>query len=450
MTNQSQVNLRLMALSVLDEIIKDNRFSHKVLNQVLKNHQELKKQERAFITRLVEGTLENLIYLDYVINQFSKTKTSKMKTTICNILRLSVYQLMFMESVPDSAVCNEAVKLAKKRGFVKLSGFVNGVLRNIARSIDNISLPSEEKNPIEYLSVLYSFPEWIIKIWLEEYEYEVVKEICIASNSIPETTIRCNKTKISPTELKERLVKEGVNVKEGQFLDYGFNISNYDYLGKLDTFNKGYFQVQDESSMLVGEVADPKKGDLVIDVCAAPGGKSTHIAELCGECHVVSRDLTYDKTELINENVRRLNLTNIKVEKFDALELDENLIGKADIILADLPCSGLGIIRKKPDIKYNANENQITSLIELQRNILKVIQEYLKPGGILVFSTCTINKRENEDNVKWLIENLNFEIEDARAFLPEVLRDERHKGCIQILPHQFNTDGFFIARLRKL
>ncbi|TCK98335.1 16S rRNA (cytosine967-C5)-methyltransferase [Natranaerovirga hydrolytica] len=446
----SQINTRMLALNALEDITTNKVFSNKALNTILKKHQDLSKQDRAFLTRLVEGTLEHLIQLDYIINQFSKTKTNKMKKQILNILRISVYQLKYMDSIPDSAVCNEAVKLAKKKGFIKLSGFVNGVLRNIARSLEDIEMPNETSHPIRYLSVMYSFPEWIIQLWLEQYNYETIKTMCQESNKTPKTTIRCNKTLITPDALKEMLKDKNIIVEEGQLLDYAFNISKYNYLQDIDAFNKGYFQIQDESSMLVAEVASPKETDKILDVCAAPGGKTTHLSEITRQkALIIARDISQEKTNLIQENIKRLNLENIRVEVWDALIRDEASIEQYDVVIADLPCSGLGIISKKPDIKYNVTHDQIQSLVNIQRNILTVIQEYVKPGGTLIYSTCTINKEENDNNLYWFEDNFPYKREDITPLVSDKIKPYCQEGYLQILPQYFNTDGFFISKLRK-
>lgn len=462
MIKKAPINSRLLALSILDDTIKNKQFINIALNNKLKSYQQLSKQERAFITRLVEGTLENMIYIDYVIDNFSKTKTSKMKITILNIIRMTVYQIKNMDSVPDSAACNEAVKLAKKRGFYKLSGFVNGVSRNIARNINNIPLPDKNKDKVKYLSIKYSFPTWIIILWLKQYDYKTVEELCEASNKVAKTSIRCNTTVITPAELKKELEDEGIVVEKSDYIPYALKISDYNYLEDIISFKKGLFQVQDESSMLVGFVLSPKLDTneipllkkpekyLILDVCSAPGGKGTHLAELFnGIGQVISRDLTERKINIINENIERLNLNNIETQVHDALELDKSLIEKADIVIADLPCSGLGIIRRKPDIKYKLDKNQLNELIDLQKLILSVINQYVKPGGLLIYSTCTINKNENQNNVEWFINNYPFELEDISKYLPNKIKVTNNESFIQLLPNTHNTDGFFIARLKK-
>lgn len=436
---------REIALAVIMEITSSGNFSHKVISRTLNSYQHLEKQERALISRLCEGTIERLLTLDYIINCYSSTKVNKMKPLIRNLLRMSVYQLKYMDSIPESAVCNEAVKIAKKRGFQNLSGFVNGILRNIIRNPEKATLPEKD------LSIHYSVPSWLVEELLEQYDEATVKGILAAALNIKETTIRCNLNKTSVTDLIKMLEDENIKVRQGNYLPFALKISNYNYLNQLDSFQKGLFNVQDESSMLVGVVAGVKQNDYVIDVCAAPGGKSLHIASLLdGTGHVSSRDVSEYKLTLIEDNVKRLGLNNISVQLKDALILEEADIEKADLVIADLPCSGLGVISKKPDIKYNMTKEKLDSLAILQRDILKVVSQYVKPGGTLIYSTCTINKKENINNVLWFINESNFTLESLDDYLPDNLKDDStKKGYLQLLPGIHDSDGFFIARLKK-
>lgn len=433
------VNARELVLEMLQEILEKGSYSHLVLRDVLGKYQYLEKQERAFITRLTEGTTERLIELDYVINQFSKTKVKKMKPLIRSLLRMSAYQLLYMDNVPDSAVCNEAVKLAKKHKFSQLSGFVNGVLRNIARNKDKINYPEEKSNQSEFLQVKYSMPEWIVNKWLGEFGYEKTKEILEGFQKESKLSIRTNCLAISPSELKVRLEAEGVNVygvNTGTGVDaYAFYIDGFDYLEALDSFNEGFFYVQDISSMMVAETANVAEGNYVIDVCAAPGGKSTHIAEqLKGSGMVEARDLTEYKVSLIESNIERCGLTNIIAKCQDATVFDESSVDKADVLICDLPCSGLGVLAKKTDIRYKISEDSLVELAGLQRQILDTVSKYVKKGGVLVYSTCTINRQENEENAKWFAEkHPEFKLESMK----------------QMYPGDTGNDGFFLARFTK-
>ena len=424
------VNDRELILEILLAVTRDGEYSHIALRNVLENYQYLDKSERAFITRVTEGTLERMIELDYIINQFSKTKVNKMKPVIRTIIRSAVYQLKYMDSVPDSAVCNEAVKLAGKRGFSGLKGFVNGVLRNISRNLDNVKYP-DKSDTVKWLSVMYSMPEWIITEWLKNYDREMVEKMLQAFLAERPTTIRCNLSQISREELAEELKKEGVKVRLCDTVDSALFISGYDYLGALESFRTGHFQVQDISSMEVAEWAAPKEDEYIIDVCAAPGGKSLHLADkLAGKGHVEARDLTPYKVDLIRDNIARIGIDNIEAVCQDATVYDEASEKKADILIADLPCSGLGVLGKKTDLKYKMNPDTQEELVHLQREILSVVHRYVKSGGKLLYSTCTIHRAENQENAAWFVEQYpEFELVRERQFLPGV--DDR--------------DGFYIA-----
>lgn len=443
------INEREIVLEVLLEITEHGMYSHIVLRDVLNKYQYLEKKERSFITRVTEGTLEHMMEIDYILDQFSKVKVKKMKPVIRNIMRSAVYQMKYMDSVPVSAACNEAVKLAVRKGFGSLRGFVNGVLRNVARNLDQIAYPIE---PLQRLSIQYSMPEWILNLWLKAYDSDIVEQMLQAFQRETPLTIRCNLRMVTPKQLKEHLEAEGVTVKVHPYLEYAFHISGFDYLGDLESFQNGEFSVQDISSMLVSELAGPKEGDYVIDVCAAPGGKSLHMAEkLNGSGHVEARDLTEYKVGLIQENIERTGLSNVEAVQQDALIFDETSVGKADIVLADLPCSGLGVLAKKTDLKYKATKEGADSLAKLQREMLKNVQAYVKDEGKLVYSTCTINPAENMDNVHWFLnEYPEFELIDIYGSLCEELqKDVKENGCIQLLPGVHQSDGFFLACMKK-
>jgi len=443
------INTREVVLDLLMEILENNRHSHLVLRQALEKYQYLDKKDRAFITRLTEGTIENLIQIDYIINAFSKIKVGKMKPVIRNLLRMGVYQIKFMDHIPDSAACNEAVKLAKKRKFDGLKGFVNGILRNVSRNLETIPYPQKEKNLAEYFSVMYSMPEWIVTKWLADYDTVTVENLLKAFLEDADTTVRCNLLRASKEEIIESLKSQNIEVIEDSNLNYVLHIRGYDFLSRVEAFSKGWIQVQDTASCLVGEFANVKPGDYVIDVCSAPGGKALHIAEkLCGLGHVEARDLTAAKVSMISENAARLGITNISIKIQDALVLEPKSIHKADLLVADLPCSGLGVIGRKPDIKYHMTKKQAEELAVLQQRILSTVYQYVKPGGLLIYSTCTIHSPENIENVRWFIKNYPFRmvpIENKSGFYAASMEE----GWIQLLPGTHQADGFFLAVMRR-
>ena len=438
-------NLRDIVCDLLLEIEKTNTPSHVAIRRMLEKYQYLENHERRFISRLTKGTLERQQTLDWMINRFSSVKTKKMKPVIRTILRLSVYQLKYMDSVPVSAVCNEAVKLAKKRGFKSLAGFVNGILRNMDRQPEKLTIPQDN------LSVMYSQPEWLVDTWTKEYGTDQTKAMFEYFLQEQPLTVRVCKNRISVDDFKKRMDAHGVTAVKNPWVTEAFELKGFDYLGALPEFNEGLCTVQDVSSMLVAKAANVSPADKVIDVCAAPGGKSIQISEMLGEeGMIISRDLTWTKVDLIEENIARLGAEHIQAECQDALVLVPEDIESADVVIADLPCSGLGVIGRKADIKYRVTPEDLTSLEELQRDILKVVSQYVKPGGVLIYSTCTVNRGENQENVQWFVENFPFQLESLEQYLPEGMCPETVKeGYVQLLPGVYDTDGFFIARFRK-
>ena len=438
---------REIVLDMLLQVIDGDEFSHRVLGRTLRHYQKKAKQERAFISRLFVGTIKHYLTLDYVIEQFSSLPVRKMKPFIRNLLRQSAYQLLFMDNIPASAVCNEAVKLAKKRGFTTLSGFVNANLRNITR-MGEIKYPDKATRTTEYLSIRYSTPIWLIEMLLDQYDLATVETMLGASLRENDITIRCNRIKTTPDKLKEMLIDEDITVLDHPYLKEAFVIKGFDYLEGLEAFNKGLFTIQDVSSMLVGESSGVESEDFVVDVCAAPGGKALHIAERAKK--VSARDLTEPKTKIIEENILRMGIKNVETKVWDATIIDTDIINKADIVIADLPCSGLGVLGKKYDIKYKLTQNQQKDLVELQREILNVVSEYVKPNGILIYSTCTVNRHENIENMEWFLENHNFTADSLDNYLPSKLQSETTRaGYLQLLQGIHPTDGFFICRMRK-
>ena len=448
----SIVNTREIILGALMEITEEEQYCHIVLRDVLTKYQYLEKRDRAFISRVVEGTMENMIQIDYILEQFSTVKVQNMKPVIRNILRMSVYQMQYMDGVPHSAVVNEAVKLTQKKGFYTLKGFVNGVLRAADRGMGEVSFPDAERTPRRYLSVRYSMPEWILQKWLAQFEFEVVEKICRGLWQESRTCIRCNLSRAPKETIIEKLRAQNITVKEVPYLPYALEISDYNYLQAITAFKEGLFQVQDVSSMLVAEVAAPKWGDYCIDVCAAPGGKSLHLSDkLNGSGYVEARDLTDIKVSLMQENLERTRRINMTAVRQDATVFDGASVEKADILLADLPCSGLGVIGRKPDIKYKMTEAKQQELVKLQRKILDTVWSYVKVGGTLIYSTCTIGADENQYNVKWFLENYPFKLETIDPYLCDALKSRTTKaGYLQLLPGVHGTDGFFLARFKRV
>ncbi len=422
MTND--ISLRQTVLEMLLLVLKEGKSAHLVLNDVLSKYAYLPKNERSFIKRLYTGTLERRYELDYIINCVSNTKTNKMKPVILNILRMGTYEIFYMDAVPDNATCNEAVNLAGKRGFKNLKGFVNGVLRNIIRQKDSIEYPTIEDYD-SYMEVRYSMPRELTSILLKDYSKEEVEAMGRASLTDRDVVIRVNTVKESVDSYKIKLEKAKIKWKSTELLNDALIIKNYGMIEELPGYEEGAFYVQDISSMQAIEALKLQPGMKVIDVCASPGGKSMAAAIIMNnQGEIVARDVSENKVLRMAENVERMGLDIIRTEVYDALILDEEKVGKMDAVIADLPCSGIGVIAKKPDIKYNVNSKEVSELSVLQGKILDTVSKYVKSGGKLLFSTCTVTNAENRDNTKkFLAGHPNFTLMEEKQILPNDVQD---------------------------
>ncbi len=446
------MNVRELVLDILLELSRGKEYSSVLIAAVLEKYDYLDGREKAFLKRVAAGTIERRIQIDYVLGQFSKVPVEKMKPLIRELLRMSCYQILFMDNIPDAAVCNEAVKLAKKRHFQSLQGYVNGVLRAVARGREQIDYPDRRTAYREYLSVCYSMPPWLVDHFCGAYGEERCEEILKAYLQSGAVGIRFQDA-VGEAQ-RERLMEawrgQGVSVRKSPYLSYAAIVENAEGIRSLAGYAEGAFAVQDVSSMLVVEAAGIKAGDTVIDVCASPGGKALHAASrLAGTGRVIACDLTPRKTGRIEENMRRLHMENVSVRVRDARVSDEELIGRADVLLADVPCSGLGVIGRKQDIKYRVTPESLREVQELQREILRNVVSYLKPSGTMMYSTCTLNPAENEETVRWLCEELGLETVSMARELSEALGETADRGYVQLLPGIHGTDGFFIAKLRR-
>ena len=441
---------RQIALETLLEIEKFEGYSNRVLNRRL-NKSSLEPTDRRLTTKLVYGILENRNLLDHIIRQYINFRINKLNPAIRNILRMGIYQIVFMENIPDSAAVNEAVKLAKEHKK-QYSGFVNGVLRNFLREDKAYKLPNREKDLLNHLTVVYSHPNWIVEKWLKRFGEEFTEALLKCNNETPPLYARVNTLKTTRDKLVESLENEGFSVECGVLSDSLIvKTENAGSLAHSEAFINGEFTIQDVAAMAVGHVVSPKPGQFIIDMCAAPGGKTTHMATLMeDQGTVLAWDIYDHKIEKIQENIDRLGLNSISPELKDALIKDENLVGKADVVLIDAPCSGLGIIRRKPEIKFNKESEDILALSEIQSEMLDVAADYVKPGGSLVYSTCTIEPEENEDQVQaFLNRHPEFLLEKIEeGILPESWSNEKD-AYITLYPHIHGTDGFFICKMVK-
>lgn len=409
--------------------------SKKAYSNLAVNHQIIinKPNARGFVRELVYGVLENKITLDYYIDILVKNGVSGLRANELTILRMGIYQLRYMNSVPEYAAVNESVMLAKRYCRGK-SGLVNGVLREYINKKMQLRLPDRSDDEIKYLSVKYSYAPWIIELWLEHYSMDFVEALLAAGNEKAPMTVRLNWLRIMKPDLIKKLKESGFEAEEGRLCQNALYVKG-DRLLDTELYKMGMFTPQDESSMIVAEKLNPKHGDTVMDVCAAPGGKTTAIAERMNNTgKIIASDIYRRKLDLIDKEALRLGITNIETRSWDATRVDSSMFQKADRVLVDAPCSGLGVIRRKPEIKYKEHTADMDLLPKKQLAILSASSSYVKPGGTLVYSTCTINPEENEHVIDAFIrKNPSFKKTERTLLLPNVN----------------GTDGFFICVMKK-
>ncbi len=430
-----EINSRDIALRVLIKLDRDGTYINKAVSDVF-NKYDISDVDRAFVNELVAGCVKNRYLIDYIIMQFSNIKIKKMSVAVRNILELGTYQIVFMDRVPNSAACNESVKLGKKYAS-RSYGFINGVLRNMCRNIDDIEFPDNHGNKIDYLSIRYSYPKWIPEKLIADYGYEFSEEILKAANRVYHPAIRRNILKpANSDEFIELLKRDGICAVPVSDIRNCYEVVGKLDISKSDTYKNGMFTLQDRSSQLASIVLDPQPNDFIIDVCAAPGGKTTHIAELMGNRgEIIAFDVYDHKINLINNAAKRLGIDIIKAKKHDAAVFLPEYTEKADRVLVDAPCSGLGVVHTKPDIKWHRNEADIDELLKLQSRILSAASRYVKRGGLLVYSTCTILKDENERQINSFLEkNSDFKLNCEK----------------KLFTHINSGSGFYIAALNRI
>lgn len=447
------MSARYLAYKILFDIEVNGNYSNMALNKYL-NEAGLDDQDKGFVTELVYGIIEKKRYLDYMINKVSKIKVRKMQHPVKLVLRMGVYQLVYMDGVTDYAAINESVNIMKKLDK-RSASFVNAVLRNISRNLDEVKDIS--LNTVDKLAIYYSYENWIVENLVKEYGFERTEAILRALSQKPNIYLRVNRTKLRPGQSMDylvgqiigRLIDQGLEASRVEGLEEAIKVKGLKSIDKHPLFREGYVSVQDISSILVAKVMDPKRESRVLDLCAAPGGKSTHIGELMENTgHLISQDIFDHKIKLMNTYAERLGLKNMEAKLGDALVLNDDYIGKFDYVLCDVPCSGMGIVRRKPEIKYK-KEDEVENLPDLQYQILENASSYLKEGGILIYSTCTIFRQENMEVVdRFLANHKDYELDDLGS-VKEFL-GIGDKGLVKILPDQYEMDGFFICRMKKI
>jgi 16S rRNA (cytosine967-C5)-methyltransferase len=444
---------REAALRALRDVDVKEAFANLALDAHL-TRSKLEGRDRALATELVYGVTRRRGTIDWAIGQVATRPLSDIDPWIRNILREAVYQIMYMERIPQSAAVDQAVELAKQYGHVGVAKFVNGVLRNLLRRLPTLPWPNEDVDPVGAVAIKHSYPEWLVKDWTERFGLEDAVKLMEAGNEVPPLTIRVNTLKATREQVAEALLEEGVQTTPTPHSPYGLivhELTSSSYLDRLKVMKKGLFTVQDESSMLVGPVLNPQPGEVVVDVAAAPGGKTTHLAQLMNnEGRIIALDIHDHKIKLIEDNARRLGAEIIEGLCADAREVGKLLPNRADALLCDVPCSGLGTLSRRPDARWRKTPADVAGLVPVQQAILESAAEVVKPGGTLVYSTCTIEPRENQALVEAFVQaHPEWSFDDIAAYLPESLKGDAQGGWIQLLPHRHRTDGFFIARLKK-
>lgn len=437
------MNCRKLAVKILNRVLNEGAYSNIILSKEL-NEVELNDKDKALLTEIVYGVLRRKRTLDVIIANFVKD-IKLMDKNILNILRVAIYQMNFLDKIPTYAACNEAVEEAKEISEND-SKLVNGILRSFTKNPDDINVPG---NKIDEYAYKFSFEPWMIRLLIKQYGENVAKKIMSGLNTIPKVSIRVNELNSDYDEVYEKLEEMEYEISEGAICPEAISIKGGKSIENNPLFKEGKITVQDESAMLVAPLLDLEEGMTVVDLCSAPGGKTTHIAEILGNTvKVLAFDLHESKLGLIKENCERLGITNVTTEAGDATKLNADLVAACDRVLIDVPCSGLGIIRKKPEIKWNKKRNDLREIIPVQREIMNNAWQYVKQGGVMIYSTCTLNKEENEENIEWFVNN-HKDCEVKRIFVGK--QDNlvySREGMLTVMPNE-NMDGFFITKLEK-
>ena len=437
---------REIAIKILNEVHEEGAYANVALARHLRKA-DLSDQDRRFVTELVYGAVKAGDTLDWILRRYVNRPLKKIPPMVREILRLGLYQIFYLDKVPASAACNTAVELTKKYSHAGTVKFVNAVLRTAVREPEKAKFPEGKGKAIEGLALRSQHPYWLVKRWVKQFGFEEAEKLCDFDNGQPVLSVRTNTLKTGRAELMQALEQAGAEVQESQWTPEGVLVTAHGALDKLAPLQDGLCQVQDESSMLVAHVVNPQPGELIIDCCSAPGGKTTHMAALMhNEGRIVAGDIYEHKLERIEENAQRLGIDIIEPTLLDAREVGEEYEDMADRVLVDAPCSGLGVLRRKPDARWNKSAEEIAALPPLQGEILDSAAKALKAGGVLVYSTCTIDRSENDAVVEaFLARHPEFTLEQTGDFLPV----KRKEQMVQLYPQRDGTDGFFIARMRK-
>jgi 16S rRNA (cytosine967-C5)-methyltransferase len=431
------------AVKILNRVERTDSYLDKLLDAELRTS-DTSDVDKSLLAEIVHGVVRWQGRLDWILNGFTHGNFSKSEVNVKNALRVSLYQILFLTHVPHYAAVNEAVEFIKHIRGPKLADFVNAVLRNIIRTIDGIHYPKEEDDPTQYLAVYYSHPQWMVRRWLQRFERQELEKLLAANNEIPGLTLRINKLKIQPSEFLTLLDNKNVSYQGSSLIDYFLKVRSLSGISQMNIFQNGYFSIQDESAALPVLLLDPRPGERIVDLCAAPGGKTTYIAELMkNEGSIIAVDKYESKLKLIQTSCARLGITNVELRIADATELE---LPPVDKILLDAPCSGLGVLRKKPDIKWKRQPEDIVRLTGIQSRLLENAVRLLRPGGVIVYATCTTEPEENILLIRsFLDRHPDFRLDPASPFVNKAVVAE--DGSIQTFPHRHQVDGSFAVRL---
>lgn len=441
---------RSLAVKILTRVERTDSYLEKLIDYEIRT-EVLNDYDKSLLNEICHGVIRWMRRLDWFLNGFYRGQWEKCMPEIKNTLRVALYQILFLNKIPDYAAVNEATEFIKRISTQKHADVVNGLLRTIIRTKDELVYPTREIDEIKYLGIMQSHPNWMVKRWIQRFGFDEAEQLAEANNKRPILTIRINDLKISREDFLKRLSEKNIIYRFCKYLDNFITLRLMSKIYLDDDFREGYYSVQDESAGLVSVLLAPEGNDLILDMCAAPGGKSTHLAQLLkNRGKIIAVDKYEGKIRTMKENVERLAATNIEFVQDDASDFQSDLVTtqRFDKILLDAPCSGLGVLSKKPDIRWKREPEDILRLSKFQKKLLCNAAKYLKPGGVIVYSTCTIEPEENGDVIKdFLANNPDFKIDDASKYVSKELVNE--EGCIETFPHRQNIDGSFAARLVK-
>jgi 16S rRNA (cytosine967-C5)-methyltransferase len=452
-TQEESVGLNLYdgvrghAIKILNRIDRTDAYLDKLLEIEMKNS-GLSGPDKALLFEIVHGVTRWLGRIDWILNGFYKGQFSKCIPNVKNAMRVAIYQILFLDKIPDYAAVNEAVDFVKKMQGQKPADLTNAVLRNVIRSKDSIRYPDPNEDLVAYFSAYYSHPSWLVKRWLARYGKEETENLLIANNNRPSHTIRVNGLRTNIEELQKLLKSVDLKFSAGKYLPEFLKLATLTNIVDWEYFQKGYFTIQDESTGIPVKLLDLQSGNRVLDLCAAPGGKTAFISDLLKNTgEVVALDKFESRLKILEKNLKRLGAENVSIKEIDALEYEDE--SGFDKVLIDAPCSGFGTLIKKPDLKWKKDLGDIRKIANIQYQLLAKGSSLLRVGGILVYSTCTTEPEENKDVVKKFLEqHQGFKVVNAKESVNEILVDE--EGYVQTLPSTHGLDGSFAVKLQKI